>query len=129
MRTDSANWKRQVSRKLGAPHFGNSKDASDDYVMLQLASEFDAQDHDLGMDGVYFEINDQSHGAYKVIHRIEVAGNSVTLHFSPKQLGLSDVLSPLRIVISGDKKLSTDVHDMLNSMAARTGIDFESSGS
>lgn len=106
--------------------FGNPKDGSGDYVLLQLSSEFDQQDHDLSMDGVYLEINDQGHGGYKVVQRIELACNSVTLHFSPKQLGLSNFLSPFCIMSADGNNLSPDVHEMLSMMAARTGIDFVS---
>ncbi len=42
--------------------FGNLNEGSDGYALLQLSSEFDQQDHDLGLDGVYSDINDQSHG-------------------------------------------------------------------
>lgn len=36
---------------------------ADRYVIVQLAKQFDAQDRESGMDGIYLEIDDQSRAA------------------------------------------------------------------
>lgn len=105
--------------------FGEASDCSTDYLLLQLAYEFDDQDRVAGMDGIYLEINDQAHGAYKVVHRIDVFLNAVIVHFSPHQLELTDDLNPFGISFENVDCLSSDVCEMLAGMARRAGIDFE----
>lgn len=104
--------------------FGDAEDGPTDYVLLQLASEFDDQDRETGMDGIYLEINDQAHSGYKLVQRIEVKRNVVTLHFSPRQLGLSEAYSPFCILHSGTASMDSDVRKTLANMANRAGIEF-----
>lgn len=105
--------------------FGDASDGSTDYVLLQLAYEFDHQARATGMDGIYLEINDQAHGAYKIVYRIEVFLNAVIIHFSPQQLKLPDALNPYCIPLEDVVRLSPDVCAMLAGMACRAGINFE----
>ncbi|MCG7623111.1 Imm10 family immunity protein [Epibacterium sp. Ofav1-8] len=105
--------------------FGDASDGSSDYVLLQLAYEFDDQDRATGMDGIYLEINDQAHGAYKIVHRIEVFLNAVIIHFSSQQLKLPDTLNPFCIPLDDVARLSPDVCATLAGMACRAGIDLE----
>lgn len=105
--------------------FGEATDGSSDYVLLQLATEFDDQDRVTGMDGIYLEINDQARSGYKLVHRIEVDRNAVTIHFSPQQIGLPDDFNPFCIVQSNAAALSSDVCKTLATMAGRLGIEFE----
>ena len=104
--------------------FGDADDGSMDYVLLQLATEFDHQDRKTGMDGIYLEINDQAHSGYKSLHRIEVVRNAVTIHFSAEQLGLPETINPFCILHTGTAHLSSDVYNALAIMAERAGIDF-----
>ncbi len=104
--------------------FGEPEDGSDDYIILQLAPEFDAQDRALGMDGLYFELNDQSHSGYKIITRIEVTGSAVILEFSASKIGLPEDHSPLRILPSETAQEPADLHTALKTMADSTGIAF-----
>ena len=105
--------------------FGDAEDGSQDYVILQLSSEFDGQDRDCGMDGIYLEINDQAHCGYKLVHRIEVAGNAVTIHFSAMKLGLPDAYSPFQMMFADAAPLASEVTKALATMANRMGIDFQ----
>ena len=105
--------------------FGDAADGSADYVLLQLASEFDEQDRKTGMDGIYLEINDQAHSGYKVVNRIDVASKTVTIQFSAQRLSLPETTNPLCITHTGDASLSPDVFEMLAIMADRAGIGFD----
>lgn len=105
--------------------FGGASDGSLDYVILQLANEFDEQDRVANMDGIYLEINDHAYGAYKVVNRIEIFLNAVVIHFSPQRLKLPAATSPICICLNDAARLSSDVCEMLAEMARRTGIDFE----
>ncbi|UWR92655.1 hypothetical protein K4K96_00935 [Phaeobacter inhibens] len=105
--------------------FGEATDGSTDYVLLQLETGFDHRDRVTGMDGIYLEINDQAHSGYKLVHRIEVDRNAVTIHFSPQRIGLPEAFNPFYILQSNAAVLNSDVYKTLATMADRVGVEFE----
>ncbi|MDF9302588.1 Imm10 family immunity protein [Tritonibacter mobilis] len=106
--------------------FGAASDGTNDYVLLQMADEFDDQDRSAGMDGIYLEINDQAHSDYKAVSRVEVFLNVVIIHFASEQLDLPHTFDPLCIRLDGGIHFGADVREMLVSMAHRAEIGIES---
>ncbi|HEX6426559.1 MAG TPA: Imm10 family immunity protein [Niastella sp.] len=49
----------------------------ENYVILQKAFKFDKDDIDAGMDGHYFEVNDQGNSAYKCCKKVILRKDSI----------------------------------------------------
>lgn len=69
--------------------FSDSIDNPIEYVMIQIAHEFDKQDIQLGMDGEYFEYGeDDDIGAeYKCVNQVELTSFNITFNLAPKIKG------------------------------------------
>ena len=64
------------------------------YVAISLSKEVTSQDHELGLDGVHIEINDQIRSGYDLIKKGSVSGSqAIVLEFKPnaqKRLRIDD---------------------------------------
>jgi len=104
--------------------FGDAEDGSESYVILQLAVEFSQQDINLGMNGIYFEFNDQAYGGYKLVNRIEIAEDAVVVDFETGPISLSEDISPLRILYDTDGDVASEIRSMLETISTRAEIEF-----
>ncbi|WP_137940219.1 Imm10 family immunity protein [Chitinivorax sp. B] len=62
----------------------DSQDHPRNYVLLQQASEYDEQDLELGMGGIYLEIDDQSQSVYSGIEEIVIMRDSIRFVLNEK---------------------------------------------
>lgn len=61
------------------------------FVLLQRASEFDAQDIELGMDGEYIEIDDQANSAYKLVESAIFDRSLFCINLKPNHSGIDRI--------------------------------------
>lgn len=92
------------------------------YVIVQLADAFDAQDHALGMAGIYLEIDDPACAGYGKISGFGLEGRLLVVAFDAESLGLPASASPLRIDCRDPSRPFDAVVQMLRDMAARMSL-------
>ncbi len=105
--------------------FSDTADGSQRYVMVQLAKEFDEQDRASGMDAIYLEINDQSHGGYGLISGIQLGKDIVILEYDAQSLGLPAEHSPIQIRCAGSRTSFEQAQARLSSMASAAAIEVD----
>ena len=109
--------------------FGDAEDGSENYVILQLAVEFSQQDINLGMNGIYFEFNDQAYSGYKLVNRIEIAKDAIVVDFETGRIGLSEDISPFRILFDTDGDVASEISSILETISTRAEIEFVNNAS
>jgi hypothetical protein len=98
--------------------------APETYIIIQLCDAIDEQDKALGMDGVYLEINDQSHGGYNAIEQISCASDLIKITFSAQKLGFANGEDGIQISMDLITDQAISIRNMLKLMAYRTGLGF-----
>ncbi len=93
--------------------FGDAEDGSDSYAILQLEKEPTKEDHELGMAGIYIEINGQEHSGYNAINQIEIRRNAVSVFFDAVALDLSPEDSPIEFACADERYPFSEVRDTL----------------
>ncbi len=69
----------------------------ENYVVFQKAFEFDEHDEELGMDGYYFEVNNQMYSGYKSCRSVRLSENSLEIEIDHKKI---DDISFVKIDVS-----------------------------
>ena len=69
--------------------FSDNGDEPEQYVILQRAITFDAQDIELGMNNYYFEYSDQSNSGYGVCENVNMENDKVI--FNMKRFFFNDI--------------------------------------
>ncbi|SEL39257.1 Imm10 family immunity protein [Pacificibacter marinus] len=109
--------------------FGDAVDGSANYVIFQLAGELSQQDINLGMNGIYFEFNDQAYSGYKLVNRIEIAEDAIVVDFETGRMSLSEDTSPFRILYDVDGDVASEIRSMLETISTRAEIEFVNNAS